>query len=66
MREVFDADYADVAGLLGKSEAACRQFVSRAKTQLREERPRCDVPQDVHRRLLSDFAQAWPRAISRA
>lgn len=61
MREVFDADYADVAGLLGKSEAACRQIVSRAKTQLREERPRYDVPQDVHHRLLSDFAQAMAK-----
>jgi RNA polymerase sigma-70 factor (ECF subfamily) len=61
MREVFDADYADVAGLLGKSEAACRQIVSRAKSQLREERPRYEVPQDVHRRLLSDFAQAMAK-----
>src|ERR1700742_2010280 len=34
LREVFDADYAEVADILGKTEAACRQLVSRAKTQL--------------------------------
>lgn len=61
LREVFDADYAEVAGMLGKSEAACRQIVSRAKAQLKEERPRYDVPQDVHRRLLSDFALAMAK-----
>ena len=39
MREVFDADYDEVARTIGKSEAACRQLVSRAKAQLREARP---------------------------
>jgi RNA polymerase sigma-70 factor (ECF subfamily) len=27
LREVFDADYAEVAQALGRSEAACRQLV---------------------------------------
>jgi len=58
MREVFDADYADVARTLGKSEAACRQLVSRAKTQLKEARPRYEVPRDTHLRLLRSFADA--------
>lgn len=58
MREVFDADYADVAGVLGKSEAACRQLVHRAKTQLRAGRPRYAVPRETHLRLLRDFADA--------
>lgn len=31
LREVFDADYSEVALAIGKSEAACRQLVSRAK-----------------------------------
>jgi RNA polymerase sigma factor (sigma-70 family) len=30
LREAFDVDYADIARILGKSEAACRQLVSRA------------------------------------
>ncbi len=58
LREVFDADYAEVADVIGKSEAACRQLVSRAKAQLRDERPRQTVPRDVHQNLMRSFAQA--------
>jgi RNA polymerase sigma-70 factor (ECF subfamily) len=58
LREVFDADYAELADTLGKSEAACRQLVHRAKVQVRDERPRFAVPRDAHLRLLQDFAQA--------
>jgi RNA polymerase sigma-70 factor (ECF subfamily) len=58
LREVFDADYEDVARTLGKSEAACRQLVHRAKTQIQDERPRFAVQRDAHRRLLEGFAEA--------
>lgn len=58
MREVFDASYAEVAEVVGKSEAACRQLVHRAKEQLREGRPRQRVPRDVHQQLLARFAAA--------
>jgi RNA polymerase sigma-70 factor (TIGR02957 family) len=58
MRELFDADYADVARTIAKSEAACRQLVHRAKTQLRESRPRYVVPPETHLRLLRGFADA--------
>lgn len=58
MREVFDADYDELAHTLGKTEAACRQLVSRARTQLREERPRYVVPRETHLRLLRSFAEA--------
>jgi RNA polymerase sigma-70 factor (ECF subfamily) len=58
MREVFDADYGELASALGKSEAACRQLVHRAKTQLRDERPRYAVPRETHLRLLRSFADA--------
>lgn len=58
LREVFDAEYAEVADVIGKSEAACRQLVSRAKTQLREDRARYAVPRDVHHKLMHRFAQA--------
>ena len=34
LREVFEADYAELARTIGKSEAACRQLVHRAKAQL--------------------------------
>jgi RNA polymerase sigma-70 factor (TIGR02957 family) len=61
LREVFDADYGELARTLGKSEAACRQLVHRAKLQLREERPRYAVPPDTHLRLLRGFAEASAR-----
>ncbi|MGU3780597.1 RNA polymerase sigma-70 factor [Burkholderia metallica] len=59
LREVFDADYDEIADAIGKSEAACRQLVSRAKAQLRDDdRPRHVVPRETHRRLLQTFSQA--------
>lgn len=58
LREVFDADYDELARTIGKSEAACRQLVHRAREQLREERPRFEVSPDTHRRLPGRFAQA--------
>ena len=58
LHEVFDADYAEIAKTLGKSEAACRQIVHRAKQQLLEDRKRYVVPPDAHRRLLRRFADA--------
>jgi RNA polymerase sigma-70 factor (TIGR02957 family) len=58
MREVFEADYPQVAQVIGKSEATCRQLVHRAKEQLRDGQPRCRVSPDVHHQLLSRFAMA--------
>lgn len=59
LREALEADYADIARALGKSEAACRQIVHRAKSQLREQSPRYRVPEQTHRRLLRRFVAAW-------
>jgi RNA polymerase sigma-70 factor (ECF subfamily) len=61
LREVFDADYDEVARTLGKSEAACRQLVHRAKAQVLEARPRFSVSRDTHERLLRAFADAAAR-----
>ena len=58
LREVFDADYGEVAEALGKSESACRQIVHRAKAQLQDERPRHAVPREDQLRLLRGFADA--------
>lgn len=58
LREVFDADYDELAQTLGKSEAACRQMVSRAKAQLREARPRYAVEPEAHLRVMRQFADA--------
>lgn len=58
LRQVFDHDYADIAAMLEKSEAACRQMVSRAQQRVRQEQPRFDVPRAMHRELLDKFMQA--------
>ncbi|MES2384387.1 MAG: RNA polymerase sigma-70 factor [Pseudomonadota bacterium] len=58
LRQVFDHDYAEVAALLGKTEAACRQLVHRAVERVKQERPRFEVSKEAHRRLLAQFVQA--------
>jgi RNA polymerase sigma-70 factor (ECF subfamily) len=58
LRQAFDEDYADVAAMLGKSEAACRQLVHRAAERVRQERSRFEVPRDAHRGLVDSFIHA--------
>ncbi|WP_245615823.1 RNA polymerase sigma factor SigJ [Andreprevotia chitinilytica] len=58
LREVFDADYADIAVTLAKSEAACRQLVSRASKRVKQDTPRFEVAPEDHLRLLQAFADA--------
>ncbi|MDP3797512.1 MAG: RNA polymerase sigma-70 factor [Polaromonas sp.] len=61
LREVFDADYGEVAEALGKTEPACRQLVHRAKVQLQDQRPRYTVARETQLRLLRGFADAAAR-----
>ncbi|MFC5569452.1 RNA polymerase sigma-70 factor [Lysobacter yangpyeongensis] len=58
LKEIFDYDYAQVAELIGHSEANCRQMVHRARQRLQAERPRFEVAPDKHRRLLERFMHA--------
>ncbi|HEX2668104.1 MAG TPA: RNA polymerase sigma-70 factor [Gammaproteobacteria bacterium] len=58
LREVFDADYREVAQMLGRSEAACRQLLHRARERVRAERPRFQVNPEAQRRLLERFMAA--------
>lgn len=58
LREVFDADYPDIAQTLDKSEAACRQMVSRARATLGKAGPRPAVSRVEHSALMRRFAQA--------
>lgn len=61
LHDVLDQGYDVVAHTLDKSEAACRQIVHRARQQLRQARPRYNVPQEVHQRLMRRFAEAVSR-----
>src|SRR6266496_3962282 len=58
LREVFAYDFAEIATMLGKSEAACRRSFSRAKLHLRAHRPRFPASPETHRQLLSGYFQA--------
>jgi RNA polymerase sigma-70 factor (ECF subfamily) len=58
LHEIFDYDYAEVAEIIGKSEAACRQLVSRAKKHLAAHRPRFKSSPEQHRQILEKFLQA--------
>ncbi len=58
LREVFDADYAEVAQALGRSEAACRQLVHRARSHVQAGRPRFCATPAAHAELLRRFAKA--------
>jgi RNA polymerase sigma-70 factor, ECF subfamily len=57
LREVFDYDYADIAGIVGKEEAACRQLLSRARKHITKHRPRFKPSPEVHRQMLNRFIQ---------
>ena len=58
LHDVFDCDYPDVAGVLGKSQAGCRQLVHRARERVRRDRPRFQVSEAARRRLLDQFCTA--------
>jgi RNA polymerase sigma-70 factor (ECF subfamily) len=58
LRQAFEHDYAEIAMLLGKSEAACRQMVHRAAERIRQDKPRFEVSRESHHRLLERFMQA--------
>jgi RNA polymerase sigma-70 factor, ECF subfamily len=61
LREVFDADYAEIARILDKTQIACRQMVSRAAKRVRAERPRVRVGKAAKTRLLRGLVDAVQR-----
>ena len=58
LHEAFDYAHHEIADILGKSEAACRQLLRRAKQRLAEDRPRFQPDPEERRRLMLRFAQA--------
>ena len=58
LRQAFDYDYPQIAVALQKSEAACRQLVSRAQKHLKDARPRFEADQAAARDLAKKFADA--------
>jgi len=58
LREVFEYEFAEIATMLDKSEAACRRSFSRAKLHLAAHRPRFPASPETHRQLLTAYFQA--------
>jgi RNA polymerase sigma-70 factor (ECF subfamily) len=55
---VFDYDYEEIAAIVDKEQAACRQLLSRAKKHIADHRPRFKPTPDAHRQILNQFIQA--------
>ncbi|WP_043338671.1 RNA polymerase sigma factor SigJ [Belnapia moabensis] len=59
LRDAFGAEYGVIAAALGRTEAACRQLLHRARERLREAGPaRQPASPAAHRRLLGAFMAA--------
>lgn len=59
LREVFDYEYAEIAQITGREEAACRQLFSRARKHIRENRPRFPASPEAHAKMVSRFMDAF-------
>jgi RNA polymerase sigma-70 factor, ECF subfamily len=58
LREVFDYEYAEIAQITGRDDAACRQLFSRAKKHLREHRQRFPASPEAHAKMVGRFMEA--------
>lgn len=58
LHEVFGYGFDEVAGVIGKSEPACRKLASRARAAVHDARPRYPTTPAEHGRLLDAFFQA--------
>jgi len=61
LRQAFEMEYGQLAAVLGKSEAACRQLVHRARERVKAQQPRFQVTPEAHWRLVEAFADAATR-----
>lgn len=59
LREAFDYDYAAIARIVEKSEANCRQMVSRAKARLRDRTAPASPPGEEAQATVQRFMAAW-------
>src|SRR5262249_802615 len=58
LREAFDYDYADIARIVGKSEANCRQILVRSHRRIEASRPRFETSRVERDRLADRFFAA--------
>jgi RNA polymerase sigma-70 factor (TIGR02957 family) len=58
LREVFGYDYGEIAGITGKTEAACRQTFARSRRRIDEGRPRFETSRAEGDELTALFLAA--------
>ena len=58
LHDVFSFPFAEIADVVGKSEAACRQLASRARRLVEDGRPRFDVDRREREELAARFFDA--------
>jgi RNA polymerase sigma-70 factor (ECF subfamily) len=58
LREGFDCEFSDIARMVEKSEANCRQILARARQRIDERRPRYDVSPADAEKLVGPFVAA--------
>ena len=58
LHDVFDTPFSEIAAMLDRSEAACRQLATRARRAVRDERLPPAATPDNHARLLMAFGEA--------
>jgi RNA polymerase sigma-70 factor, ECF subfamily len=58
LHDVFGYSFDEVAIIVGRSPAACRQLATRARRRVEEQRPRYPASSREHRELVQAFARA--------
>jgi RNA polymerase sigma-70 factor (ECF subfamily) len=58
LREVFDYGYDEIARVVGKSEANCRQIAARARRHIESRKPRFEASRRRREELARRFFQA--------
>lgn len=58
LRDVFDFDYAEIAQIVDRSEANCRQLLTRAKKHMGAREARFEVDRAQADRLMQQFTEA--------
>jgi RNA polymerase sigma-70 factor (ECF subfamily) len=58
LREVFGYEYSQIADIVERSEANCRQLVTQARKHIEASRPRFDADEAAHDALLERFLAA--------
>jgi RNA polymerase sigma-70 factor (ECF subfamily) len=58
LHEVFDYDYQEIASIIGKSTANCRQLLHRAKAEIAERRQRFEPSREEYLERIERFSKA--------